>query len=120
MDPLAERRLIAKAVRSSACPISMLKKSVPCVSPFLRGQLKKRFWANENARGAARQKRADAESLLSSVDDLVVNTLGLSLPANPNLPTSYAVSLRDVIAGRKLYPDYFHPERLRTIRAVSD
>jgi hypothetical protein len=34
--------------------------------------------------------------------------------------TKYAVRRADALSAAKLYPDYFHPERLGAIRAISE
>lgn len=70
----------------------------------------------------ARQRRKEmlsaAEELLEGLDDFVLHQLGLVLlPSEDRM--AYAVRLSDVHIGRKLYPDYFHPERLNAIRAIS-
>lgn len=74
--------------------------------------------ALETARVARRWKLAEAESLLGGLDAFVLEALGLTLPPPEGHRTTYAVRLSDVREGRKLYPDYFHPERLNAIRAV--
>ncbi len=70
------------------------------------------------ARAARRRKLEEAESLLAGLDAFVLEALGLELPPPDAHRTTYAIRLADVRDGRKLYPDYFHPERLNAIRAV--
>jgi hypothetical protein len=70
------------------------------------------------ARAARRRKLEEAESLLGGLDAFVLEALGLTLPPPDGHRTTYAVRLSDVREGKKLYPDYFHPERLNAIRAV--
>jgi hypothetical protein len=71
--------------------------------------------ALDAARAARREKLGQANALLAGLDDFVLNTLGLTLPA-PDGRSVYAVRLRD--ARLRLDPDYFHPERINAIRAV--
>ncbi len=75
--------------------------------------------ALDAARAARRRKLEEAESLLSGLDAFVLETLGLTLPPPDGHRTTYAVRLSDVREGKKLYPDYFHPERLNAIRAIA-
>ena len=69
------------------------------------------------ARAARRERLAQADALLSGLDAFVLDALGLTLPP-PDGRTVYAVRAGDVRTARKLYPDYFHPERIDAIRAV--
>jgi type I restriction enzyme, S subunit len=69
-------------------------------------------------RRTQQQKLAQAETLFTSFDRFVLDSLGLSLPTSDGHRTTYAVRARDVLAAKKLYPDYFHPERINAIRAV--
>lgn len=64
------------------------------------------------------QMLADADALLASLDGFVLRQLGLTLLPVETYPTTYAVRLRDVYTWKKLYPDYFHPERLSAINAI--
>lgn len=75
--------------------------------------------ALDAARAARRRKLEEAESLLGGLDAFVLETLGLTLPPPDGHRTTYAVRLADVREGKKLYPDYFHPERLNAIRAIA-
>lgn len=72
----------------------------------------------DTARVRRRIMLARANTLLAELNSFVLNQLGLSLPSAGEHRTTYAVRLGDVAAGRKLYPDYFHPERLKAIKAV--
>jgi len=72
----------------------------------------------DEARGRRKKMLADAGDLLAGLDGFVLDQLGLTLPPPTTHRTTYAVRLRDVVAGKKLYPDYFHPERINAIKAV--
>jgi len=72
----------------------------------------------DTARHRWKKMLADADGLLSELDDFVLEQLGLSLPSPEAYPTNYAVRIRDVVAGSKLNPDFFHPERINAIKAV--
>jgi len=74
--------------------------------------------ALDAARAVRRQKLEEADSLLGGLDAFVLDALGLTLPPPDGHRTTYAVRLAAVREGKKLYPDYFHPERLNAIRAV--
>ncbi|MDZ4858904.1 MAG: hypothetical protein SGI88_07955 [Candidatus Hydrogenedentes bacterium] len=75
--------------------------------------------ALDAARAARRRKLVEAESLLGGLDAFVLEVLGLTLQPPDGHRTTYAVRLADVREGKKLYPDYFHPERLNAIRAIA-
>jgi type I restriction enzyme, S subunit len=83
-----------------------------------RPEQRKLLAALDAARAERRRKVEEAEFLLGSLDAFVLDAVGLTLPKPDVHRTSYAVRLADVREGRKLYPDYFHPERLNAIRAV--
>lgn len=72
----------------------------------------------EDASTARQLKLRDADTLLSGLDNFVLDILGIILMPSSTHRTTYAVRLRDVVVGRKLYPDYFHPERMNAIKSV--
>jgi len=70
---------------------------------------------------AARAERdralAEANRLLGSIDELVVDVLGL--PAVPAaVHAGYAIRLGQAREGTTLSADYFHPERMRALKAI--
>ena len=72
----------------------------------------------DTARAGRKALLAEADALLSGLDSFVLKQLDLTLPPPDAHRTTYAVRLRDVVAGRKLYPDFFHPERINAVKAV--
>ncbi len=72
----------------------------------------------EAARGRRKKMLANADALLSGLDSFVLGQLGLTLPPPETHRTTYAVRVREVALGKKLYPDYFHPERINAIKCV--
>lgn len=80
-------------------------------------------WTSLRALNAAREtkraKLAQADALLAGLDGFVLDALGLVLPSPDGHRDSYAVRTRDVYIANKLYPDYFHPERMNAIRAIA-
>ncbi len=72
--------------------------------------------AMDAAREARRAKLAEADALLSSLDDYLLDLLGIALPP-PDPRIRYTVPLA-AIAGGRFDPDYFHPERMLTVRAM--
>ncbi len=69
------------------------------------------------ARAERDQALAEADRLLSSIDELVVDVLGL--PAVPAATQAgYAVRLGQAKAVSILSADYFHPERMRALKAI--
>jgi hypothetical protein len=71
------------------------------------------------ARAARRRKLEDADALLTGLDLFVLDQLGLTLPPPSMHRTTYAVRLTDVAESGKLFPAYFHPERLGAIRTIA-
>ena len=60
----------------------------------------------------------EADDLLANLDGFVLDALGITLPS-PDSRTVYAVRAMDTQKSKKLYPDYFHPERIKTIKAIA-
>ncbi len=65
-----------------------------------------------------RKKLQEAEDLFRNLDNFVLDALGLSLQKTNNYLTTYAVHASEVRAFQKIYPDYFHPERLKVICSI--
>ncbi|MFO1352599.1 MAG: hypothetical protein U1F68_18785 [Gammaproteobacteria bacterium] len=70
------------------------------------------------ARESRRKKLQEADDLLASLDNFVLDALGIALPNVNCYRTTYAVRAKDVRLAQTIYPDYFHPERMTTIRSV--
>jgi len=86
--------------------------TIPVAAPVLQVALVKDLQAAQKARDA---KLAQADALLTSIDDLVLAELGLPKPtADGRL--AYAVRLNGIRA--RLNPDYYHPERVLSVRAI--
>lgn len=68
----------------------------------------------ESARELRRAKLTEADALLSSLDDYLLDKLGLAHPPTDARRT-FAVRLGTINASR-FDPDYFHPERILTVR----
>lgn len=96
-------------------PDELERIRIPTPKPAVQARL---VAALDAARARRRRKLGEAESLLGGLDAFVLDALGLTLPPPDGHRTTYAVRLADVREGKKLYPDYFHPERLSAIRAV--
>jgi nitrogen regulatory protein PII-like uncharacterized protein len=88
---------------------------VPLPKPLHQRELLRTL---EAARAQRRRQVLKAANLLAGLDKFVLSALGLELPDASKFRTTYAVRAADAIAARKLYPDYFHPERISAIRAV--
>lgn len=70
--------------------------------------------AMEAAKTKRSAKLAEADALLSSLDDYLLDRLGLARPP-ADMRRTYAVRLGTASASR-FDPDYFHPERILTVR----
>ena len=68
----------------------------------------------EAAKTKRSAKLAEADALLSSLDDYLLDRLGLARPP-ADMRRTYAVRLGTANASR-FDPDYFHPERILTVR----
>lgn len=73
--------------------------------------------ALEASRVERQRKLEEADVLLAGLDGFVLDALSLTLPPI-DTRTVYAIRARDAQQARKLYPDYFHPERVITIREI--
>jgi hypothetical protein len=72
----------------------------------------------EAARALRQSKLAEADGLLAGLGGYLMDALELTLP--DEAPTlTYAARLRDLSAEGRLDPDYFHPERTRTLAALA-
>jgi hypothetical protein len=71
----------------------------------------------EVARNARQRNLAGADELLRSLDRWLLMQLGLELPRVDERKV-FAVSLGDTARTSRLNADYFHPERVLTIRAM--
>jgi hypothetical protein len=74
--------------------------------------------ALDGARAQRRQRLRQADDLLEGLDSFVIEQLGIVYPLSGLLRTTYAVRRRAASAAGKLYPDYFHPERVAALAAV--
>lgn len=73
--------------------------------------------AMDEARSQRKQKLAEADALLSSLDDYLLKILGLEPPVKDERKV-FAISLQDVKSQGRLNSDYFHPERILALRAM--
>ncbi len=73
----------------------------------------------ENARQSRKQKLAQADALLSSLDEYLLDQLGLNMPQKSDKKI-FAMSLRKVRSAQRIDVDYFHPERIIAIREQED
>ena len=71
----------------------------------------------DEARSQRKQKLAEADALLSSLDDYLLKILGLEPPVKDERKV-FAISLQDVKSQGRLNSDYFHPERILALRAM--
>lgn len=109
-----ESRQIAGMSNINAEEIRTLRVPLP-KPPQQKGLLR----SLDTAREKRKKMLADAYALLAGLDRFVLDQLGLILPPPSTHRTIYAVRLRDVDAGKKLYPDYFHPERINAIKTIA-
>jgi hypothetical protein len=69
------------------------------------------------ARAEYLAKLAEADALLSSVDDFLLDTLGITPPAEDKRRV-FAVRLAETSGEIRLNSDYYHPERIRALRGL--
>jgi type I restriction enzyme S subunit len=87
---------------------------IPLPPPLVQQEL---VATMEEARAERRVKLAEAGALLASFDSDLLKTLGLSAPPEEKRRV-YAHPLRTVLDSSRLDADYFHPERVLSIRAM--
>ncbi len=69
------------------------------------------------ARADCKAKVAEADSLMSDVNDFVLDTLGLTLPKS-DLRRAYAVMPTQIRGQFRIDSDYYHPERTMVLRSL--
>jgi type I restriction enzyme S subunit len=74
--------------------------------------------AMDEARAERRRKIAEADGLLSEFDCFLLKALSLTPPQKDERKV-FAVRRTDVSEQKRLNPDYFHPERILALRAMS-
>ncbi len=75
--------------------------------------------AMDAARQSRRSKLAAADDLLASMDEVILDHLGIVLP-NVGGQKAFAVTAGQVLADNRLDPEYFHPNRQRALDAISE
>lgn len=90
--------------------------NLPVICPPVEKQIEL-VAAMDEARSHRKQKLAEADALLSSLDDYLLKTLGLESPVKDDRKV-FAISLQDVKSQGRLNSDYFHPERILALRAM--
>ena len=98
--------------RTNLADVAMLEFPLP--PPDVRRKLVAEMQA---AREARKQKLREADDLLVSLDTYLLETLVLTPPPSHNRQI-YAVRLDAVRCESRLNADYFHPERILTLRTL--
>lgn len=71
----------------------------------------------DDARQVRRAKTAEADALLTGLNDFVLEALGLKASEEDHR-TVFAVRRANVVEERRLNADYFHPERIHALRNI--
>ncbi len=74
--------------------------------------------AMDEARSQRKQKLVEAENILSSFDDYLLNILELNRPVE-DVRRVFAVRFQDLQQQGRLNADYFHPERILALRSIT-
>ena len=72
----------------------------------------------DNARAERKAKLAEADALMKGVDDFVMDALGIAPPAR-DARKAFAVNFAGLGGEARLDSDYYHPERMEALRALS-
>ena len=72
----------------------------------------------EKSRESRKAKLADADALLGGIDEFVLEALGIN-PARKEDRQVFAVKLGESRTQGQLNPEYYHPERILALRALS-
>ena len=75
--------------------------------------------AMDAARSERKAKLAEADELLAGLDDFVLHSLGISSPPADNRKV-FAVRLGHIGNQERLDPNYYHPERINTLRLLEN
>ena len=70
------------------------------------------------ARAERKAKLAEADALMNGVDDFVMDALGIAPPAR-DARKAFAVNFAGLGGEARLDSDYYHPERMKALRALS-
>lgn len=73
--------------------------------------------AMNTARARRQQQLAEAEALLGGFDTYLLATLGIEAPASDGRRV-FGIRAADAFQKGRINPEYFHPERLLTLRAI--
>jgi hypothetical protein len=97
----------------NADEVSALRIPLPKIS-----EQKNLVAAMDAARSERRAKLAEADALLAGLDDFLLSTLGLTPPPKDERKV-FAATIRAVQEQSHLNADYFHPERIHALRAIT-
>ena len=70
------------------------------------------------ARAERKGKLAEADALLAGLDDFLLDALGIA-PPEKDARRVFAVRLEQPRTQKRINSDYYHPERIRAIRALN-
>ena len=73
----------------------------------------------DTARAERTARLAEADALLAGLDDFLLDFLGINL-AIEQPSCVFAINLAELRAQKLLNSDYYHPERIRALRTLSD
>jgi type I restriction enzyme S subunit len=112
LGQLLIRQFIAGGVQETITAPELLEVRIPKLPWKAQQQL---VTAMNAARAVRHAKLAEADSLLTGLDGFLLTTLGLTAPHRDDRKV-YAVHLADT--HDRLNADYFHPERVLSLRAM--
>ena len=73
----------------------------------------------DTARAERRAKLAEADALLAGIDDFLLDALGIAPPV-VDTRRVFAVNITQLGSQERLNSDYYHPERIRTLRGLDN
>lgn len=114
LGQLLIRQFIAGGVQETITAPELLEVQIPKLDLGVQQEL---AGAMAAAREARRRKEAEADALLSGLDEFLLATLGLKPPPNDERKV-FGTMLGATRAQSHLNPDFFHPERILALREM--
>ncbi len=108
------RRLVSGGVQETITAPEILDILIPLPPLPIQRKMVREM---ERARESRRRKLEQADSLLSGLDAFFLDRLGLTLPEHDNRLT-YAMQFSSLLGSKQIGADYFHPERMKALRAI--
>ncbi|MCX5980487.1 MAG: N-6 DNA methylase [Nostocales cyanobacterium LacPavin_0920_SED1_MAG_38_18] len=112
-------RHITGATNKHISPYNLAKVKIPILPLSIQNQIVAKM---DNAYTSKKQKEAEAQKLLDSIDDYLLGELGIELPQPSENTVSDRIFYRKLsdISGSRFDPNTYQQERLKAIQNISN